>query len=545
MQRADEGSATLQTGFESAAKDGIEPGALPSIANPVALLRRLDVSGRFHRDGPFGRIYHRGQVSLRENVPSNSLHIALHGNHLSAHVDVVSPLHADPRGRSRYSAPRTVAHNLAGMAHDLVLLLRGRQGDHTCRLDCEWVADEEDCLQGPLLDPAASAWSVQLEARVSGSLDLARLRAALGNEEAVRDRLEVADCPDDEALDAARARLQSMPVPISPPPSLRACLCRRPAGDVLMLNFNHAAIDGPGAMHVLHCIARAYAGDGPTVASLDWMAATPLPVRPSAVPKPAVARLFENAVERLRDAFARPALLAAEDSEDRDGYGFCLLALSAEDTQRLGRGEGSPSDRHALMAALHVTIGEWNRGHGTPGGTVGVLAPVDLRPDGWDDTKIGNFSVVTRISTSRLERRRVRSALREVAVQIGRTQRARSGIALIEALRRSGLLALWAKQSVVVLQPLAANRMIDTAMICNLGWADDPPSFGPGAGETQALWFSPPSRSPLSLCIGAVTIGDRLHLTFRYPHRLFGPAAARRFAECYAGHLRVVADRSR
>ena len=37
------------------------------------------------------------------------------------------------------------------------------------------------------------------------------------------------------------------------------------------------------------------------------------------------------------------------------------------------------------MAALHRAIGEWNRRRGTPGGTVGVLAPVDLRPDDWDE----------------------------------------------------------------------------------------------------------------------------------------------------------------
>ena len=546
MPSADEGSATLQTGFESAAKDGIEPGTAPTIANPVALLRRLDVSGRFHRDGPVGRMYHRGQVSLRENVPTDCLHIAIHGNHVDAHVDVVSPLIADPRGQSRYSPVRMIAHNLAGMAHDLVLILRGRQGDHSCRLDCEWVTGDDDSadVQLTLLDPAASAWSVQLEARVTGSLDPERLRVALGSEDAARERLEVSGCADDDALDAARMRLQSMTVPIAPAPSLRACLCRREAGDVLMLNFNHAAIDGFGAMQVLRHLARAYAGDGPPIATLDWMAATDLPVRPSRAPKPAIVRLSGEAIDRVRDVFARPALLVAEEADDRDGYGFHLLALSVGDTRQLGRGEGSPSDRHALMAALHVTIGNWNRRRGTPGGTVGVLSPADLRPPGWDEATIGNFSVVTRISTSRLERRRVRPALRAIAVQIARTQRTRSGIALIAALKRSGLLALWAKQSVVVLQPLDANRMIDTAMLCNLGWADDPPSFGPGAGVTQALWFSPPSRSPLSLCIGAVTVGDRLHLTFRYPHRLFGPAAASRFAESYVEHLRAVAGRS-
>ena len=110
-------------------------------------------------------------------------------------------------------------------------------------------------------------------------------------------------------------------------------------------------------------------------------------------------------------------------------------------------------------------------------------------------------------------------------------------------LRRAGLLALWAKQSVVVLQPLGHNRMIDSVMLCNLGWIDEPPTFGPEAGETLELWHSPPTRTPLCLTIGTVTLGGRLHLTLRYPHRLFGPDAAHSFAECYLEHLRDVARR--
>jgi hypothetical protein len=70
---------------------------------------------------------------------------------------------------------------------------------------------------------------------------------------------------------------------------------------------------------------------------------------------------------------------------------------------------------------------------------------------------------------------------------------------------------------------------------------DEAPSFGPDAGETLELWFSTPARTPGSLCIGPVTVGGRLHLTFRYPHRLFGPDAARRFADVYVEQLRSVA----
>jgi NRPS condensation-like uncharacterized protein len=115
-------------------------------------------------------------------------------------------------------------------------------------------------------------------------------------------------------------------------------------------------------------------------------------------------------------------------------------------------------------------------------------------------------------------------------------------VALLGALDRTGLLPLWAKQSQVVLQPLTGNREVDTAMLANLGWLEEPPSFGPDAGETLDVWFSIPARVPQCLCIGAVTVAERLHLVIRYPHRLFSPDAARRFAQCYLAKIRQVAE---
>jgi hypothetical protein len=40
-----------------------------------------------------------------------------------------------------------------------------------------------------------------------------------------------------------------------------------------------------------------------------------------------------------------------------------------------------------------------------------------------------------------------------------------------------------------------------------------------------------------------VTVAGRLHLTFRYPHLLFGAEAARRFADSYVEHIVAVAER--
>lgn len=539
--------ATLQTRLEVAHDDRAGSAADATVSDPVALLHHLDTSGHFHRDSRVGRLFHRGMVSLRETAAADSLHVSVDGNRLAAHVDAVSPLTVRPDGTSAYSARRALAHNLAGMAQDLVWLLRGRQGDHRCELNCEWTAAEHGRAAGrvDLLEPATGAWSVQMDARVAGSLDEERLRAALGlalgGGAFEHDVLQVVDCADDEELQAARARLHGAPVAAGAHPPLRACLARQRAGDVLMLSLNHAAADGFGALHVLQSIARTYAGAdaGPP---REFLATHDLPVRPASTSTAAPVRAYKRVLERMRDARDRPALVAADEPGDEAGCGYHLVALSAEETRRVVGVEHSRANTSVLMAALHLAIDDWNTRHGVRVRRIGVLVQADLRPPEWRDDPVANFSVTARMSTTPADRAGPAAALKTISAQIVRNKRTRTGVALIAALRRAGLLALWAKQSIVVLAPLTGNHRVDTTVLCNLGWLDEAPAFGPGAGDSVELWFSTPARAPLSLCLGAVTVGGRLHLTFRYPHRLLGPGAARRFAGCYVDHLRLVGD---
>jgi NRPS condensation-like uncharacterized protein len=431
------------------------------------------------------------------------------------------------------------------MAQDLVWLLRGRQGDHRCELNCEWVPEAGGAPEVQPLDPKTSAWSVHVEARVEGRLDAARLRAALaaalGRDDLERDPVEVVTCDDDAALDEARTRLHGLDVAVTLSPPLHMYLARRPDGDVLMLNVNHAATDGFGAVGILQAVARAYAGDADTAERLDFLAARDLPVRPSPEQRSIVERLAARAVERLRDMRDRPARVASDEPRDDPGYGAHLVGLSAEETRGLVDVEQARNSTNILMAALHLAIADWNEQHGVEGRRIGVLVAADLRPEEWPAQIVANLSVNARVSTTRSDRSDPASALQSITTQIARNKRSRTGVALIAGLKRAGLLALWAKQSVVVLWPLTGNRGVDTTVLCNVG-SLEAPRFGRDAGETTELWFSVPARAPLSLCLGALIVGGRLHLAFRYPQRLFGPDAARRFAECYLGHLRAVAD---
>ncbi|MDQ6910460.1 MAG: hypothetical protein M3Z84_06715, partial [Actinomycetota bacterium] len=267
-----------------------------------------------------------------------------------------------------------------------------------------------------------------------------------------------------------------------------------------------------------------------------------VPVRPASSPvSPALAR-YHFVVEWLRNKLARPALLAGDGGTDQTGYGFHLMSMPAENTRETLDDDPSGTNRRVLLAALHLAVGDWNLNHGTPGRRVGVLVPVNLRPPEWRAETVGNFAVTARVSTSRRHRSGPAAALEEIATQSTRNKRSRTGTALLSGLGRAGLLPLWVKQSLVVLQPLTRNLSVDTAMLANLGWIEEPVSFGPDAGETVEMWFSIPARTPGSLCVGAATVAGRLHLVVRYPYSLFSPDAARRFTDCYAEHIHLVAD---
>ncbi|MGH9188843.1 MAG: HAD family hydrolase [Acidimicrobiales bacterium] len=112
--------------------------------DPEDLLRQLEASGRFRRDTRLGALFHRGEISLREVAQRRSLHVTFgEDNRVSAHVDHISPLaSSQPDDGCRYSLPRIAAHNMTGMAGDLVRLVSRRNRGHTdCCPETETEAD--------------------------------------------------------------------------------------------------------------------------------------------------------------------------------------------------------------------------------------------------------------------------------------------------------------------------------------------------------------------------------------------------------------------
>lgn len=416
-----------------------------------------------------------------------------------------------------------------------------------------------------LLDTETEPWSIQLEVRVAGALDEDRLRAALAEAMARHpmararkaltgrrgrhrywweitagpevDPLRVLDCPDDEALEGARSELQGRPVPLVESPPVRLRLCRNPGGDVLMVNANHAAMDGFGVLRLVRSVARAYAQEPDPVPDVDPLEARDMHALVGAGDAPTRLRRAALLAEKARDVVAAPARIAPDGGTDRPGYGFHHLRLSKEQTAQLVGKELPGTVNDVLVAALHLAVAGWNAEHGVRTRRVGVMVPVNLRPGDRAQEVVGNLLLPVRVSTDPADRSSPMAALEAVAAQSRRIKEGGTSGALIEVLGRSPSLPLGVKEASSPVLRLLGHRLADSALLSNLASLDDPPSFGADPGATTEVWFSAPARMPLGLSVGIVTVAERLHAVLRFRHPLFDAGGARRFASRYVDEI--------
>ena len=150
---------------------------------------------------------------------------------------------------------------------------------------------------------------------------------------------------------------------------------------------------------------------------------------------------------------------------------------------------------------------------------------------------VGNFTLLTRLSTTARQRATREGALASITAQTRRKKRTGMGTALVELLGASPLLPLWVKSALSPFLRLTGNRLVDTAICSNLGRLQDPLSFGPDVGEATAVHFTAPGRMPCGVSVGAATVGDRLHLAFRYRRAQFDDEAAACFTDRYLAEL--------
>jgi len=422
-----------------------------------------------------------------------------------------------------------------------------------------------------LLDSEAEPNSVHVEARVHGQLDDKRLRAAVGSAVALHplararrapfqwsdhqfqwqidtaadsDPLTVVDCRDDGDLAEARDALASVSVPLAGSPPLRVILAHHPDGDVVMVNANHAATDGFGALRFLRSVARSYSGTADPVPDLDLLAARNLTAGAAhTAPAPRVRREPLALLGRLRDLAVPPTRIATDGGGDEPGYGLHLVSLAEDETRALAGLDHPGTVDDLLLTALILTVAGWNADHDVPARRISVLVPANLRPQGWADEMVGNFTAPARVSTGATGGASRNTVLAAVTAQTTRRKRTGTGTARTAARGASPLLPLWAKQAVAPLLSVILNRMADTAVYTDLGTLREPLSFGPDSGQATAVHFSLPTHMPCGVSLGAVTAGGRLHLAFRHRHPQFDADSAGRFAGRFLSELAaLVAD---
>jgi NRPS condensation-like uncharacterized protein len=412
------------------------------------------------------------------------------------------------------------------------------------------------------LDRAEEPWSVHFEVRIEGHLEEDRLtaavpraadrhpiaRARLGGslptdvryhweieDELVAAPVEVlSDGPEARELSRARERLLSRGVDLVAPPPWELALVHGAEGDSLILNLHHAAGDGIAAVRLMRSILCAYAGQEDPRSPVD-----PFDVRE--VEQLAAPDSLSDRVVRakaLTEHLARlslpPTRVVADGGVTRDGYGFALARFSADELASIvALRHAGATLNDVLLAGMAVTIRRWNRDRDEDGDRVSIMMPINLRPPGWRSEVVGNYATYVTVPMHSIDPSDLSGAIDTVAESTARIKREGTAGLMVDLLAVPTLLPTAVKQRLSTLIPLTGNRVVDTAVLSNLGRVDAFPDLGEGAGKVKEVWFSPPGRMPLGASLGVATLNDQLHVTLRYRHALFDADAAERFQELF------------
>lgn len=346
----------------------------------------------------------------------------------------------------------------------------------------------------------------------------------------LHDTVQMIRCEGEDQLSAARDAFYSRPIPIDGrPPLLRFLLVRRADGDSLLLAMHHALCDGVGSLRFLHSVARAYTGRTDPVPAIDPVAAR-LQAHWAASSK----ANREPRVRRERLLARRPVLVAADGGVEAPGYGFCHLALSAEQTASLNPRRLLPeaSVNDLLLVALNRSIERWNAAHGRAAGRIALLMPINARPPAWRTEVVANVVAARRISTTPAERDNLNLLTQAVIRQTGALKQSGTPSA--------GALPTWLETLGIVLLPLLVRGVPLTMILTNLGRLSDVPDFGAEAGELLTILSAPPVHSPFGVGLAAVTLNGRLNLSLRFRRTRFDAAAGKRFLDSLVDELLVL-----
>jgi NRPS condensation-like uncharacterized protein len=417
------------------------------------------------------------------------------------------------------------------------------------------VPDELTCYYDRPGEPA----NIHLEARIGARLDEAAIRAAvlavLNSERQILSRRvratrlqrryswEFAAAPDADPvqavryadpadLDRQRDSFLSRSPSLDLAPPLLFLLASGPDGDYLILNAHHARFDGLSCARLLKEVAAEYrtrtgspAGHGRTAPPLPAAAAA-AGAHAEAGPPPGHSRpAGRNAWTAARVA-AGPGRLRSVP-----GYGAHLLTWDGPAVMEAPR-TAKASLNDLLIAALMVTISDWNHSRGQRAGQIRITMPVGDKVQAGQSGRWANRSRLTTVSAQVPAGTQPADLIGEVARQ---TDRAKQAAGPQVDLASRALVAMpfpvAVKQTMLRMALRAIGPLFcDTSLVSNLGAVND---VAFGAGRGAEVWFSTSAHMPRGLSLGAVTALGRLRLTFRYRRALLSEADAAYFAGQY------------
>ncbi|HWE14565.1 MAG TPA: condensation domain-containing protein [Solirubrobacteraceae bacterium] len=408
------------------------------------------------------------------------------------------------------------------------------------------------------LDRDDEPWSVHLEVGVEGTIDSERLaeaiRAGVSAHPIARARLrpsratdvryhwEIAEelgevpltvtaCPDSAALAAARERLMSGSPSLDASPPFAVTHAHHPAGDTIMLNLSHAAGDGMSAVRLMASFLRSYAGQPDPPAPVNSLAVRNIGRLVNSGSFRARLARGRTLIERSARLAGAPARVAPQGAEDRPGYGFSLLHLDADELRAvIGHRHGGATVNDVLLAALAVTVAGWNDRHGTRASHISLMMPVNLRPAEWRTEVVGNFASYVSVAVDPADHLNLATAVAAAADRTRQIKRQRAAGLVVDLLEvPTATLPTAVKKRFQDLITLTGSRLVDTAVLSNLGRLDSAPYLGPEAGSVRQVWFSPPGRMPLGASLGGATYENELFLCLRYRHALLDATGAAAF----------------
>lgn len=413
------------------------------------------------------------------------------------------------------------------------------------------------------LERAMVPWNIQFELASHEPLDPDRLERALaraaahhpmagvrrvrdagtptGNGWAVVEAPSVSlDHTTADSLDAFRTAFYGARIDLETAPPFRAALARGAGvedGDRVLFCTSHVPLDGVGTLRLARSVCRAYRGD-----PLDDPAVSVGEARRAFADyggslRGTLGRAAETAT-RLGTALRDPPARLAPDGDTRDArWGFHHRRLPPALVDRLlGRRPAGASVNDALLAAFHGAVATWNAAHDRPTDRVSLMVPVNARPRESFYEGVGMYAPFVSVETDRTTRATPRATLHAVRCQTRRVRTHDSAAWVTDILGVLGpALAPFVRRGVPWLLERSDHRLVDTAVLSNLGRVPSLPGFD--APSPAGVWFSPPTVMPMGVGVGVATHDGDVRLAVRYAFEQFDGDAACRFTDTYVEAL--------